>query len=273
MRHAIVAAAVALAVAAASASGAAAATGVLSYATDATTVTSTIPATLPVCAPYPPYTFAVSQTYRPSAFGVSGPYRVDAISLSWLGPMDWQTTALAGSTPVASGGGGTVFGTDAAVTPVLTHDGAFPFIAPAATDLVLRLRLYNLGGWYGDLPPALGINTSGTLLGAPLPTYTDCNGATRTLNDVTLPWTVTIVPLSREDLASQTSLQLTEDPHMTAGQINALAQQALNGGLNDYLNTLTATTKINSGSLEDYLEQYARLLLGTSQVGYPTPDS
>jgi hypothetical protein len=147
----------------------------------------------------------------------------------------------------------------------------YTFIAPAGTDLVMRVRQYNFGGYYGDLPPALGVNTSGTLPGAPLPTYTDCLGATRALDDVTLPWTVTIVPLSRYDLSSQTRLQLRNDPQLTAGQVNALARQALNGNLTDYLNAMAGMSTINSSSLEDYLMQYARLLLGTTNVGYPAP--
>jgi hypothetical protein len=50
-----------------------------------------------------------------------------------------------------------------------------------------------------------------------------------------------------------------------------LAQQALNGDLNDYLNSITAKTKNDSSSDTQYLEQFASLLLGTTSMGYPAP--
>jgi hypothetical protein len=58
----------------------------------------------------------------------------------------------------------------------------------------------------------------------------------------TLPLTVKVIPLSREDLSSQTRLQLTASAPFTftAGEINALAQQALNGDLDACVYTMMA---------------------------------
>jgi hypothetical protein len=50
-----------------------------------------------------------------------------------------------------------------------------------------------------------------------------------------------------------------------------LAQQALNGDLNDYLNGITAKTKNDSSSDTQCLEPFASLLLGTTSMGYPAP--
>lgn len=243
----------------------------MTYANDATTVTSTIPSTVPTCAPYTTYNFVVTQTYRPSEFGITGPYRVDSLSLPWSGAMQFTFTALTGATPVAVANSGNMISTDATVVrPVFGHSDAFPFVAPAGTTLTLNAKLAASNGGYFPTP-ALGVNTSGGTAGAPTPTYAPCSDTPSPLTEVTLPWTVTVVALSQADLSDQTRLHLSTDQRFSAGEVNALAQQALNGDLNDYLNSIIAKTKNNSSGDAQYLEQYASLLLGTTSTGYPAP--
>jgi hypothetical protein len=213
-----------------------------------------------------------SQVYRPGDFSVNGPYRVDSLSLPWSGAMQFTLTAVAGTTPVALGAGGSVIGTDATVVnPVFRHADGYPFVAPAGTTLTLTVQFAPSSSGYFPTP-GLGVNSSGTTPGVPVPSYSDCVGRVDALAGLTLPWTVTVVPLSQADLADQTQLHLSQDHRFSAGEVNALAQQALNGNLNDYLNSITAKTKNNSSSDAQYLQRYAWLLLGTTDVGYPVPE-
>ena len=138
--------------------------------------------------------------------------------------------------------------------------------------LTLTITAISRRGVAGSLANATR-SISGNAVSAPQPTYS-CGGPSTPLSIVTnaaLPWSVTLVPLSRADLASETLRQLTTDtfPHWSPGELNALSQQALNGGLNDYINSITAKQKMAGTSLADYLTQYARLLLGTTNLGYP----
>jgi hypothetical protein len=63
---------------------------------------------------------------------------------------------------------------------------------------------------------------------------------------------------------------LSTDQRFSAGR-STTRPTALNGDLNDYLNSITAKTKNDSSSDTQYLEQVASLLLGTTSMGYPAP--
>ncbi len=137
------------------------------------------------------------------------------------------------------------------------------------SHLVVRTLLYNAPGFFP--PPVLGLNFAPSD-GTASRWYSDCQTPLRPLSDGTsgtLPLLLTVLLLSRGDLSAQVQKLVPTLNGISPGEVNSLAQQALNGSLNDFLNHLTAKNKMNGTSIYDYLARYAELLSGTSGVGYP----
>lgn len=251
--------------------GAAAPAGVMSYALNPTIATETVPGIPTVCGGN---NVSISQTYRPTDFGVSGPYRLASIAGAWQGGTSSFVHADdAAGRIVGSFGSSSRVSEDVTRPFEIVRDEELPFmLAPSGSTLTVEIMMLS-NPWWGWPEPLVGVNLDGAVPGSPQPMVTDCRG-TRPLSAMTpgtLPWTVKIVPLSREDLASQTRLQLTASGFglVNAGQVNALAQQAANGDLDAYLLSMHAIFRRTGWNLVDYLAQYARLLQGTTTVGYP----
>jgi len=138
--------------------------------------------------------------------------------------------------------------------------GGFSFIAvPAHTHVVAQV-------WVDSRTPfgVIGANPGSTSA----PSWTsDCVSSTpQPLSPgLVLPWTLTIVPLSRQDLADQVTINLSPDDYywVNNGVLTSLQQQTLNGGLNDVINHLTELNGKHGSNVLEYLITYAQLLQQT----------
>jgi hypothetical protein len=240
----------------------------LTHATDPFTVTASLVGN-PNCSGFG--SSSILQTFEPADFGVSGPFRITGLYLPWSGGLFAALIATdspyPGGNPVMTVSLGSYTSTDySTVQGVFGGIGAT--IVPAGSHLTVRVVLDNAPGFFP--PPIWGLNLAPS--DGITSWYSDCQTPLRPLSDVTnatLPLTLTVIPLSRDDLSGQAQQLVTTLNGISPGEVTSLSQQALNGSLNDFINHLDALNKMQGSSIYDYLINYAQLLLGASNIGYP----
>jgi hypothetical protein len=211
---------------------------------------------------------SILQTFDPAAFGLVGPLRLTDLRLPWSGGLFAVVTATnPGGDYVTTSTLGSYSSTDySAVQGV--YGGLGTLLVPGGSQLQVRTLLNNAPGFFP--PPVFGLNYAPS--DGVTSWYSDCQTPLEPLSNITsgtLPLSLTAVPLSRADLSNEVQALVPTLNQITPGDVNSLAQQALNGNLNDFLNHIEAKNKSNGSSIYDYLSRYAELLLGTSTVGYP----
>jgi hypothetical protein len=213
---------------------------------------------------------SITQTFEPAQFGVSGPFRVTDLRLAWSGGLFAKVLASDSSgSPVMTLGLGAEYGYDYSSVQGMYGGINGSAIAPAGSHLTVKVLLDNSQPFFP--PPVWGLNMGGD--DGTTSWYADCQTTApvplSTVTPGTLPLSLNVVPLSREDLSEQTQELVPTLNGISPGEVNSLAQQALNGSLNDFINHLDARNKMQGSSIYDYLIGYAQLLLGSSSIGYP----
>lgn len=241
----------------------------MTHATDPSTVATAF-AGNPNCTGFG--SSSILQTFEPADFGLSGPFRLTDIRLPWSGDLFVFLRAtdapFPDGNPVMTVNSGSYTSTDYSTVQGIYGGIDGTALVPAGSHLVVQTLLYNPGSfplpvWGLNFAPSDGTASSW---------YSDCQTPLRPLSEVTsgtLPLTVTAVPLSRDDLSAEVQQLVPTLNGISPGEVNSLSQQALNGSLNDFLNHIDARNKMNGSSIYDYLIDYAKLLLGTTNVGYP----